>query len=123
MWQLAAGLLAGSCAVLCLPHASPVVLAWVCLCASVAGACTRRRAWPLGPGVGFWLTALQLDAGLADRLDPALEGRAVRVRGVVTSVPQGTLDVLKFRVSPLPDGDSRSLPGYPVSHARQFCTR
>jgi len=60
--------------------------------------------------VGFWLTALQLDAGLADRLDPALEGRAVRVRGVVTSVPQGTLDVLKFRVSPLPDGDSRSLP-------------
>ena len=34
----------------------------------------------------------------------------MRVRGVVTSVPQGTLDVLKFRFSPLPDGDSRALP-------------
>ena len=110
MWQLAAGLLAGSCAVLSLPQAPPAALAWTCLCASIAGACTWRRTWLLGPGVGFWLTALQLDAGLADRLDPVLEGRAVRVRGVVTSVPQGTLDVLKFRFSPLPDGDSRTLP-------------
>jgi competence protein ComEC len=110
MWQLAAGLLAGSCAVLSLPQAPPVVLAWTCLCASVAGACTWRRTWLLGPGVGFWLTALQLDAGLADRLDPALEGHAVRMRGVVRSVPQGSLDALKFRFSPLPDGDSRPLP-------------
>ncbi len=110
MWRLAAGLLAGSCAVLSLPQAPPVALAWTCLCASLAGACTWRRTWLLGPGVGFWLTALQLDAGLADRLDPALEGRAVRVRGVVTSVPQGTLDVLKFRFSPMPDGRSRTLP-------------
>ncbi|MBK7903639.1 MAG: DNA internalization-related competence protein ComEC/Rec2 [Proteobacteria bacterium] len=53
---------------------------------------------------------MQLNAGLADRLDPTLEGRAVRMRGVVTSVPQGTLDVLRFRFSPLPDGESRSLP-------------
>jgi competence protein ComEC len=110
MWQLAAGLLAGCCAVLSLPQAPPVALAWACLGASVAAACAWRRAWLLGPGMGFWLTALQLDAGLADRLDPALEGRAVRMRGVVTSVPQGTLDVLRFRLSPLPDGDSRSLP-------------
>ena len=69
-----------------------------------------RRAWLLGPGAGFWLTALQLNAGLADRLDPALEGQALHVRGVVTSVPQGTLAVLKFRFSPLPDGNSRTLP-------------
>jgi competence protein ComEC len=110
MWQLAAGLLAGSCAVLSLPQAPPVALVWTCLCASIAGTCTWRRTWLLGPGAGFWLTALQLDAGLTDRLDPVLEGRAVRVRGVVTSVPQGTLEVLKFRFAPLPDGNSRTLP-------------
>jgi competence protein ComEC len=110
MWQMAAGLLAGSCAVLSLPQAPPVELAWICLFASVAGACAWRRPWLLGPGAGFWLTTLQLNAGLADRLDPALEGQSVRVRGVVTSMPQGTLDVLKFRFSPLPGSDSRSLP-------------
>ena len=110
MWQMAAGLLAGSCAVLSLSQAPPVALVWTCLGASVAGACAWRKSWLLGPGLGFWLTALQLDAGLADRLNPALEGHAVRVRGVVTSVPQGTLDVLKFRFSPRPDGDSRALP-------------
>jgi competence protein ComEC len=110
MWQLAAGLLAGSCAVLSLPHAPAVALAWAGLLVSIACACVWRRAWLLGPGAGFWLTALQLNAGLADRLDPALEGQALRVRGVVTSVPQGTPDVLKFRFSPLPDADSRSLP-------------
>ena len=111
MWQMAAGLLAGSCAVLGLPQAPPVALVWTCLFAGVVCACVWRRTWLLGPGTGFWLTALALDAGLADRLDPALEGQAVRVRGVVTSVPQGTLDVLKFRFSPLPEGDARSLPG------------
>ena len=110
MWQLAAGLLAGSCAVLSLPHAPPVALVWAGLLASIVCACAWRRAWLLGPGAGLWLTALQLNAGLADRLDPALEGHALRVRGVVTSVPQGTLDILKFRLSPLPEGDSRSLP-------------
>ena len=110
MWQVAAGLLAGSCAVLGLPHAPPVALTWACLFAGILSACVWRRAWLLGPGAGFWLTALQLNAGLADRLDPALEGQAVRVRGVVTSVPQGTLAVLKFRFAPLPDGNARSLP-------------
>jgi competence protein ComEC len=112
MWQMAAGLLAGSCAVLSLPQAPAAALAWAGLGASVASACAWRKSWLLGPGLGFWLTALQLDAGLADRLDPALEGQAVRMRGVVTSVPQGTLDVLRFRLSPLPDGGSRPLPRF-----------
>ena len=110
MWQLAAGLLAGSCAVLTLPQAPPLALLWVGLLTSVVGACAWRRPWLLGPGAGFWLTALQLNAGLADRLNPALEGQPVRVRGVVASVPQGTLEMLRFRFSPLQDAGSRSLP-------------
>ena len=110
MWQMAAGLLAGSCAVLSLAQAPPVALVWACLCVSVASAGVWRKSWLLGPGVGFWLTAMQLNAGLTDRLNPELEGRAVHVRGVVTSVPQGTLDVLRFRLSPLPGGDSHTLP-------------
>ena len=110
MWQIAAGLVAGSCAALSLPQAPPVVLAWVGLCVGVASAGAWRRPMLLGPGAGFWLTALQLNAGLADRLDPALEGQPVRVRGVVVSVPQGTLDVLKFRLAPQPDPRAPGLP-------------
>ena len=109
MWQLAAGLLAGSCVALSLPQALPAALAWACLCASIAGGCVRP--WLLGPGAGVWLTALQLNAGLADRLDPALEGQPVRVRGLVTSVPQGSVDALKFRFSPLPELRTARLPG------------
>ena len=84
---------------LSLPQAPPVALAWaVPRCGASPAPCAWRRAWLLGPGAGFWLTALQLNARLADRLDPALEGQSLRVRGVVASVPQGTLDVLKFRL-------------------------
>ncbi|MEY2920526.1 MAG: hypothetical protein RL261_1831 [Pseudomonadota bacterium] len=110
MWQMAAGLLAGSCAVLSLPQAPPAALVWTGLLVGIVCARAWRRAWLLGPAAGFWLTALQLNAGLADRLDPALEGQALHVRGVVASVPQGTLAVLKFRFAPLPEGNSRTLP-------------
>ncbi len=110
MWQLAAGLVAGSCAVLGLPQAPPVALAWACLGVGAVVACAWRRPELAGLGAGFWLTALQLNAGLADRLDPTLEGQPVRVRGVVVSVPQGTLDVLKFRLAPQPEAGAPALP-------------
>ena len=95
---------------LSLPQASSIALAWACLGASLSAAGAWRRLLLLGPGAGFWLTALQLNAGLADRLDPALEGQSVRVRGVVVSVPQGTLDVLKFRFAAQPDAGAPVLP-------------
>jgi competence protein ComEC len=97
---MAAGLLAGSCAVLSLPQAPPVVWVWSVLGTAVLAAALARRGWLLGPGLGFWLTAMQLQSGLDQRLDPALEGQPLRVRGVVSSVPQGTLAALKFRFSP-----------------------
>src|SRR5512133_1848617 len=105
MWRLAVGLLAGCCAVLYLPQALPVSVAWAALGTGAVVAGVARRAWLMGPGLGLWLTALHLQAGLDQRLDPALEGQPVRVHGVVTSVPQGTLQVLKFRFAP--DNDAR----------------
>jgi len=100
MWRMAAGLLAGSCAVLCLPEAPSATLLWTSFVFCVAAAAVRRRLWLVAPGVGFWLTALQLQAGLAERLDPAVEGKALRIRGTVVSVPQGSLALLRFRFAP-----------------------
>ena len=110
MWRMAAGLLAGSCAVLSLPRAPAATTVWIVLVACVLAAAVARRAWLLAPGLGFCLTALQLHASLAQRLDPALEGQRLQVRGVVVSVPQGTLATLKFRFAPEPTSASASLP-------------
>ena len=100
MWRMAAGLLAGSCAVLCLPRAPSVLLASAMLAGCAAAALAIRRPWLAGPGLGAWLTALQLQAGLNDRLDPVLEGQVLRVCGTVVSVPQGSRDRLRFRFAP-----------------------
>ena len=56
--------------------------------------------------LGLW----QLHARLNDRLDPELEGRPVSIRGTVASVPQGTLQALKFRVATQREGDTESVP-------------
>lgn len=100
MWRMAAGLLAGSCAVLCLPRAPPVLLACATLAGCALAALATRRPWLAGPGLGAWLTALQLQAGLNDRLDPVLEGQTLRLRGTVVSLPQGSPDRLKFHFVP-----------------------
>lgn len=100
MWRIAAGLLAGSCAVLLLPQAPGTGWAWGALAVSLIAAAASRCAWLLGPGFGFLLTASYLHAALEQRLDPALEGEKLQLRGVVMSVPQGTLQTLKFRFAP-----------------------
>ena len=112
MWRMAAGLLAGSCAVLCLAAPPTSMLLWTSLVFCVAAAVVWRRFWLAAPGVGLWLTALQLQAGLADRLDPAVEGQALRIRGTVVSVPQGSLALLRFRFAPDSHGnrDGTRLP-------------
>lgn len=107
---MAAGGLAGSCTVLCLPQAPAATIAWIVLIAGVLAAAVAKRAWLLAPGLGFCLTALQLHASLAQRLDPALEGQRLQVRGVVVSVPQGTLATLKFRLAPAATPGAPSLP-------------
>jgi competence protein ComEC len=100
MWQMAAGLLAGSCAVLLLPETPGPIFIGSGLACGVLAAAWLRRVWLLGPGLGLLLTATCMQATLGQRLDPALEGAKLRLRGVVVSVPQGTLASLKFRFAP-----------------------
>jgi competence protein ComEC len=112
---MAAGLLAGSCVVLLLPQSPTPALGGGVLAVLLAAAVVARRAWLLGPGLGFLLTASCLQAALDRRLDPALEGEKLRLRGVVASVPQGTLQTLKFRFAPvaLLDGPRQTAPALP----------
>jgi competence protein ComEC len=109
MWRIALGLLAGACAVLLLPQAPPVHARYVAAGLGVMLACRPRLRWLAAAGCGFWLAATSLQAALDDRLDPALEGRALSVRGVVASVPQGTLQALRFRFAP-EQGSAQGLP-------------
>ncbi|HEX6572264.1 MAG TPA: DNA internalization-related competence protein ComEC/Rec2 [Steroidobacteraceae bacterium] len=106
MWRVALGALVGCCLVLCLPRwpGWPVVLL-----GSVALACAGavlRAWWPVALAVGVGWCAWQLHAALEDRLDPALEGQTLRLRGTVVSVPQGTLAALRFRFAPDRDADA-----------------
>jgi competence protein ComEC len=94
---------------LLLPQSPPVTAVRVVAAVAAALACWPRLRWLAAAGCGFWLTSAQLQAALDDRLDPALEGQALRVRGVVASVPQGTLQALRFRFAPAPDS-TQSLP-------------
>ncbi len=106
MWRIGAGLVAGSCAVLCLPQLPvPAAVALVgaggALLAAVA-----RQPWVAAVALGCLLTGVQLQRGLADRLAPALQNQAIDLSGTVASVPQGTLELLRFRFAP----DDERLP-------------
>ncbi|HEX9207749.1 MAG TPA: DNA internalization-related competence protein ComEC/Rec2 [Steroidobacteraceae bacterium] len=100
MWRIGAGLVAGSCAVLCLPQLpAPSVVAIIVASCALLGTVTRQH-WLTAIALGVLLTNLRLQQGLADRLAPALENQAIEVTGTVTSVPQGALELLKFRFAP-----------------------
>ncbi|MBK7313752.1 MAG: DNA internalization-related competence protein ComEC/Rec2 [Burkholderiales bacterium] len=63
--------------------------------------------------LGFGATGLRANAYLADALDPALEGRDLRVTGVVTNLPQRSEAGLRFRFeveSATLDGQRAHLP-------------
>jgi competence protein ComEC len=109
MWRIALGLLAGASCVLLLPQAPPVHARHIAAGLGAVLACWPRLRGLAAVGIGFWCTAAQLQAALDDRLDPALEGELIRVRGVVASVPQGTLRALRFRLAP-DAGSTQRLP-------------
>jgi len=60
--------------------------------------------------LGFATTGLRASAYLADALDPALEGRDLRVTGVVTDLPRRSDVGLRFRL----DVESATLDGAPA---------
>jgi competence protein ComEC len=94
---------------LLLPQSPPVTAVRVVAAVAAALACWPRLRWLAAAGCGFWLTSAQLQAALDDRLDPALEGQPLRIHGVVASVPQGSLQALRFRFAPEP-GSMAGLP-------------
>lgn len=108
MWRIGAGLVAGSCAVLCLPRLPPasvvaaasVVTLAAILVALILTAVTSRYAWLLAVALGACLTGLKLHRGFEDRLDPSLQNQPLTIAGEVVSVPQGKLETLKFRFAP-----------------------
>jgi competence protein ComEC len=56
-------------------------------------------------------TLWQFEQGLQDRLDPLLSGKAMEVRGIVSSIPEVYPDYTRFRFEPLSDDDQQELPG------------
>jgi competence protein ComEC len=100
MWPKVCAFLAGSCLVLCLPRLPSWPAAAACA-ALVAGVAVWPRArWLIALVLGSLYCLWQADARLADRLDPALEGKPLTFDATVVSVPQGTPDALRFRVAP-----------------------
>jgi competence protein ComEC len=96
----AIGWFAGCVAPLLLPElpAPRLLLATTCLLAATGIA---LRQWPvLACAVGLLLGWQELDARLADRLEPGLEGVNITVRGRVASVPMPAGEGLRFRFEP-----------------------
>lgn len=102
MVEVAAGMLAGICALLVLPGLPGTgAVALVCAGATALALLARRPAFlacAIGFALGWW------DAGerIADRLDPALEGPTLAIRGTVASVPQVRADGVRFRLATVP---------------------
>jgi competence protein ComEC len=103
MGRVGTGFVAGACAVLCLPALPGPTTLYAFAATAAAASLLVRRTWILAIGLGALLCAHELERRLADRLDPALEGQVMTLRGTVASVPQGTLQVLRFRLRPEPD--------------------
>jgi competence protein ComEC len=55
-------------------------------------------------------TLWQFGQGLQDRLDPALSGKLIEVRGVVSSIPEVYPDYSRFRFEPTPERNQQELP-------------
>ncbi|HEX7373972.1 MAG TPA: DNA internalization-related competence protein ComEC/Rec2 [Steroidobacteraceae bacterium] len=100
MWAIVAGFVAGCGAVVALPEwPAPALVCAGCLV--LAGcAAAARSVILLAFVLGVLLCWCEARARLDDRLAPTLEGQSLTVRGTVASVPQGTLQVLRFRFAP-----------------------
>jgi competence protein ComEC len=108
VWPFASAFVAGVCAVLLLPSLPPLHTVGVCAAAGAALAVLLRSPVLLALTLGGLYCWHQAGARLGERLDPALEGRTLTIRGTVASVPQGSPELLRFRFAP--DEPARSSP-------------
>jgi len=102
MVSSAIAILAGICSLLALaalPSGATVVA--VVVAGSLVALATRCRA-PLALALGFAWCWAEASGRLAGRLDPALEGRSVELRGTVASVPQRLEGGARFRLATEP---------------------
>lgn len=100
MVSMAIAWLLGACALLLmrqLPSAGVIALL---LAACLLLAAAMRRLPPLAFALGLTLAWWQCGARLEARLEPALEGRPLQIRGQVASVPQTSGAGLRFRFAP-----------------------
>ncbi|MCJ7453309.1 MAG: DNA internalization-related competence protein ComEC/Rec2 [Steroidobacteraceae bacterium] len=102
MVTTALGFLGGTCLLLSLPAlpAEWIVAAGVLVAASLA--LVARQPAPLAFAVGFAWCWIAVSGRLEQRLDPALEGSYVELRGSVASVPQLLEAGTRFRFATAP---------------------
>lgn len=109
MVQVAAGLLAGICALLLLPGLPGTgTVALGCAGATMLAVVARRPVF-FACAIGFALCWWNAGAGIADRLDPSLEGHTLTIHGSVASVPQVRADGVRFRFATVPQAGLPSL--------------
>ena len=102
MVPTALGFLGGSCLLLSLPS---LPTAWIVATGFFIGASlalASRHALPLAFAVGFAWCWISVSGRLEQRLDPALEGSNIELRGTVASVPQMLQSGTRFRFATEP---------------------
>lgn len=104
MVSTALAVLVGACVLLGLPVLpGGGLVASICVVAlfvALKSRCTIALAF----SVGFTLCWFEAGRRLDDRLDPALEGETIELRGVVDSVPQSVPGGVRFRFATHPAG-------------------
>ncbi len=104
MVPTALGLLGGTCLLLSLPLPA-LPAGWMVVVGVALGTClalAARHPLPLAFVVGFAWCWFALAGRLERRLDPALEGSSVELRGTVASVPQVLAAGTRFRFATEP---------------------
>ena len=99
MIRIAIAALGGACLLLPLDALPPPPAMAALAVAGLAIGLALRRAEPAAFVVALAWSWLALDARLSQRLDPALEGRDLVLRGVVASVPRPVPEGVRLRIA------------------------
>lgn len=97
---LALAFLLGDLGLQSLPELPPTWVLWSGLALSPTLLCIRSLRWLSALGIGFFWAAILAQWNLAARLDPALEGRDLLVRGIIASIPESQSRGIRFDLIP-----------------------